>query len=432
MEMPSVLIKDAQFPSPFAAGLLYSVPARGGWTIVHVGMLLPEAHEIFVCAAGCLRGVVLSAAEMNLTDRFSTVAIEEKNVLQGDMEELIIDGAADILNRLPHLPKAVLLYSSCIHHFTGCDISMCLGVLRKKFPSVDFADCEMTPTMRKSGYTPDELMRLKLYSLIKPKEKKEKHCMIAGNCFSLLGTCDIKKLLSSFGWTAHEITECNTYEEYQEMAACTLCICMLPSAKKGAMELSRRLNMKFLYLPFCYGKEEIRRNLFALADAIGAEYDGGAFMEEASETALLRAKEVIGDTPVAIDYTFTPRPLGLARMLKEHGFNVKKLFLDSMSMEEKEDFEWLKEHAPCIVICPAEHAAMRKYPAGEEGKWLALGQKAAFFTQSPHFVNLVENGGLYGFDGTAHLAMLMEEAFNVPKDIEKTIEIKGLGCESCL
>ena len=65
--IPSVPIKDASFPSPFISGLEYSVPARGSWTIVHVGMLVPEAHEIFVCASACLRGVVLSAAEMNLT-----------------------------------------------------------------------------------------------------------------------------------------------------------------------------------------------------------------------------------------------------------------------------------------------------------------------------------------------------------------------------
>ena len=93
--LPSVPIAEAGFPAPFASGLEYSVPARGGWTIVHVGMLIPEAHEIFVCASACLRGVVLSAAEMDLMDRFSTVSIEEHNVLEGDMEALIVEGVAE-------------------------------------------------------------------------------------------------------------------------------------------------------------------------------------------------------------------------------------------------------------------------------------------------------------------------------------------------
>ena len=98
---PSVKISEAKFPAPFTSGLEYGAPARGTWNIVHVGMLIPEAHQIFVCAQGCLRGVVLTAAEMNASDRFSTIAVREHNVLDGDIEELIIDGVSDILERLP-------------------------------------------------------------------------------------------------------------------------------------------------------------------------------------------------------------------------------------------------------------------------------------------------------------------------------------------
>ena len=86
-------IGQADYPAPFASGLEYSAPARGTWNIVHTGMLIPEAHQIFVCAQGCLRGVVLTAAEMGAQDRFSTVAVRENNVLNGDMESLIIDGS---------------------------------------------------------------------------------------------------------------------------------------------------------------------------------------------------------------------------------------------------------------------------------------------------------------------------------------------------
>ena len=73
-------IKDAVFPAPFKEGLEYSSPARGTWNIVHTGMLIPQSHQIFVCAQGCLRGVVLTAAEMNALDRYSAVMIREENV----------------------------------------------------------------------------------------------------------------------------------------------------------------------------------------------------------------------------------------------------------------------------------------------------------------------------------------------------------------
>ena len=68
----------AQLPDPpfFHAGLEFSVPARGTWTIAHTPMLIPEAMEIFVCPEGCLRGVVLSAAEFGGLDRFAMVTIK--------------------------------------------------------------------------------------------------------------------------------------------------------------------------------------------------------------------------------------------------------------------------------------------------------------------------------------------------------------------
>ena len=56
-----------------SSGLEFNSPAHGNWNIVHTGMLLPEAIQIYVCADNCMRGVVLTAAEMNAADRFSFV-----------------------------------------------------------------------------------------------------------------------------------------------------------------------------------------------------------------------------------------------------------------------------------------------------------------------------------------------------------------------
>ena len=429
---PSVHISKAAFPSPFPSELEFSAPARGTWTIVHVGMLVPEAHEIFVCAAGCLRGVVLSAAEMNLMGHFSTVAIEEHNVLDGDMEELIIEGVTDILNRLPKLPPAVLVYSSCIHHFMGCDLEMCYNTLRERFPGVDFVDCYMIPTMRKSGLTPDQIMRRQLYSLLRPTEKKINACSIIGNCFSLAESSDLVKLIRKAGFTLYQIPDMKTYEEYLKMSESAFCITTQLVAKAAGDALESRLGQTHLYLPLCYSTEEIRKNMEKLAGKLGISYDGDRAAEETAEEALDKAFEVIGKTAIAVDYTFTPRPLGLARLLISHGFNIKVLYLDSFNKEEESDFQWLKENVPELEICPTVHPAMRKVQRGSEEKVLALGQKAAYFTDTCYFVNLVEGGSLYGFDGIRRLAELMINAFKQEKDTEMLIQRKGLGCESCI
>ena len=75
---------------------------------------------------------------------------------------------------------------------------------------------------------------------------------------------------------------------------------------------------------------------------------------------------------------------------------------------------------------------MRVLPRKTEREMLALGQKAAWFTGSRHFVNMVQGAGLYGFDGIRRLAHLMVEAAREEKETPDLVIRKGGGCESCI
>lgn len=65
-----VKIKRCFLPGAFASELEYNSPVHGNWNIVHTGMQVPESIQIYVCADNCMRGVVLTAAEMNAAERF--------------------------------------------------------------------------------------------------------------------------------------------------------------------------------------------------------------------------------------------------------------------------------------------------------------------------------------------------------------------------
>ncbi len=426
-----VSIRDASYPAPFPAELEFGAPARGAWNIVHTGMLLPEAHQIFVCAQSCLRGVVLTAAEMGLSHRFSTVTIEEHNVLDGDMEELLIEGVTDVLNRLPKLPRAVLVYTSCVHHFMGSDLQLCYRTLRERFPGVAFTDCYMNPIMRKSGITPDALMRRQLYSLLEPSAVQERtFCLLGNNMASR--ESDLARWAEKCGWTLREIHDCKTYAEYQRLAGCEFGITTQLPAKAAGVDFTKRQGRDALHLPLCYGAEEIRSAMQAFCDRIGAEYDGDAAVAQAADEALDAARAVIGEAEIAIDYTATPRPLSLARLLLEHGFRVTRVYADAFTAEEKVDFGYLQTAYPNLEIWPTVSPEMRVMERASGKKSLAIGQKAAYFTGSAYFVNMVEGGGFYGFDGIRALALELMEAFETPKDTRALIGQKGLGCGCCL
>ncbi|MBQ4340713.1 MAG: nitrogenase [Firmicutes bacterium] len=428
----AVKIAEANFPAPFVSGLEYGAPARGTWNIVHTGMLIPDAHQVFVCASNCLRGVVLTAAEMNASHRFSTVTIKENNVLEGDMEDLIIEGVSDIINKLAKRPPAVLVYTSCIHHFIGCDLSLCYKELRKRFPDIAFTDCYMNPIMRKSGLTPDQIMRRQLYSILEPKTINPKSINIIGNNYATDGDSDIVRLIRKGGYSLKEVPLCNTYEEYQQMAESFLNISYNPAALAGGEYLKNTLGQQHIYLPLSYNKDEIRNAMKKLSEVLGIEYKEDKEDERKADYALSKALEIIGDAPITIDYTATTRPLSLARLLIEKGFNVERVYADSFSKDDHPDFLWLRENSPDLDIYATVHVKLRVLPRNYEQKTLAIGQKAAYFTGTANFVNIVEGGGYYGFSGIEKLAKLMVEAFIEEKDTRCLIQQKGLGCESCI
>lgn len=426
-------IAEATFPSPFASTLEYNPPARGPWNIVHTGMLLPESHQIFACARGCLRGVILTAAEMMAMERMSWIAVTEKEMYDGEMEQSVVDGTAAIIRRLPTKPRAILLFLSCIHLFSGCDYTHILSQLRILFPDIDFTDCYMTPTMRFSGINPDITTRRQLYSLLRPRPLNPRAVNIIGNDRPTIDDCEVMQLLQNAGYTVRDITTCTTYDEYQAMAEASLNITTFLPAVDAAETLAKRLGQKHLHLPLAYSDDEIVRHLRELAAALNLPMPELSQYRTKAAGALANARAIIQDTPIAIDATATPRPLGLARRLLQAGFNVTRVQADLFSPEEEADFRALQSEAPTLRLTPLVNPAMEFAPPAEPDlRLLAIGQKAAWYGNAPHFVNIVAGGGLHGFVGLAKLSTLLVDAFRHTRDVPAVISHKGIGCPSCL
>ena len=438
-EKTEVTIGEASFPAPFQAGLEFNSPAHGNWNIVHTGMLVPEAQQIYVCADNCMRGVVLTAAEMNAADRFSFVIVEEKDLLGGNLEDVTIEGVTDVLNRLHKKPKAVLLFTVCLHHFLGSDLDRIYGELEKRFPEIFFMRCFMDPIMQKTGPSPDQKLRHAMYDAV-PETEADPGCItLLGSDFMLDETSDIRRISEQNGFRLRETAACETWKDYQKLGEGSLILNCYPAGKFGVQQQAGRLGRPFLYLPGSFDYEEIQEQERQLVGALEmlkkSQTNTGLDIEkeiQSCEAALSHAKEIIGDTPVALDYLFHPRPLGLAKLLLTHGFKVESVYLDSISPEEKDVFFWLKENVPELKLISTIRPEMRVRTRCSENRILAIGQKAAWFTGSRNFVNMVQGGGLYGFDGIRRTAQLMIEAFEAEKDPEDLIVRKGWGCESCI
>lgn len=438
-----IRIKDASYPAPFHPGLEFNSPVHGNWNIVHTGMLMPETIQIYVCADNCMRGVVLTAAEMNAADRFSYVIIEEDDLLNGNLEDVTIEGVTDVLKKLERKPKAVLLFTVCLHHFLGCDLKMVYEELGRRFPEIAFVRCYMDPIMQKTGLTPDQKLRKAMYDPLK-EQKADPHIVtLLGHNFPLDETSDIKRFLEKCGCELREITTCDTWDKYEKLGEANVFLSIFPTAKYGAQTQAKRLGREHIYMPASFDYEEIKQQMELLAEKVISEcvktekdiWNREEWYEKeiaACEASVAQAHSIIGDTPIVIDYLMHPRPLGLAKYLLEHGFCVEAVYLDGVSPEEERAFYWLCEHAPELELRATIQPKMRVLSRNHEGKVLALGQKAAWFTQSPYFVNVVEGAGWYGFDGIRKMAELMIRACEEEKEVEDLVVRKGWGCESCI
>lgn len=427
-----IRIADAKFPLPFRQELEFNAPVHETWNIVHIGMLIPETIQVYVCGKNCMRGVVLTAAEMNALDRFSSVVLTDEDLVTGTIEDVTIRGVADIIRKSKKRPKGVLVFTVCAHHFLGCDINRIYRELETEFPDIDFFRCWMDPIMQKQGITPDQKLRIETYRHLPDVETEEKTVSMLGNEFALDEDADIPVLLRKNGFTLKELPKCKTYEEFRQLAAGKIFLANYPAGELGVRKAANRLGKPFLYCPSTFDYREIDTQLAALCDMLHFDLPDVETEKEQCEKMAAETLNIIGQTPITIDYIAHPRPLGLAKYLLEHGFNVQKVYLDGISAEEENVFCWLKEQAPELMLSATMHPYKRVRERGKKEKVLAVGPKAAWFEDTGYFVNLVEGAGLHGYHGIRHMLELMQDAYRTEKDTENLVPRKGLGCESCV
>ena len=424
-----VRIGDAEFPKPFVNGLEFNAPVHGTWNIVHIGFRIPGAHQIYICADNCLRGVVMTAAEMGELGRFSSVVLEEDDMTHsGRIEETTIEGVTDCLNKLPKIPPVVIIFPVCVHRFMGCDIGYIYKQLEERFPDVKFVRGFMDPVMQKRGTSPDQRLRKAMSEIIPELPSDSDTVAFAGSDMPAFHN-DFKTILEYNHKTIKDTADSKTLDEYLSIGSSSLFVCQYPAGLMATQTITKRLGRKYVYAPLSFSYNTIKGELTSSGlDIPEGFFDNGI---KACTDEVNQLKELIKDTPVAIDYTVAPKPLSLARFLLDNGINVKTVYLDGIDGSEEEDFGVLKTNYPDLILHSTIHISDRR-PVRSSEKILAVGQKAAWFEGTEYFVNMIEGGGLYGFEGITEFIRLMEDAFVNAKDLRDIVPRKGLGCRSCI
>jgi hypothetical protein len=320
-----------------------------------------------------------------------------------------------------------------MHLFAGVDFDMIIEELESRFGGIDFVKCYMTPTMRFSGLAPVPTMYKQMFVPLRECEK-DGGVNIIGYNWAFEQSCELVRIIKNAGVKLRQLPECESYAQYLEMAKSQFNISVIPEALPAAQELEQRLGQKNLYLPVSWDFEKIKDNYRALCETLGTEMPDLSQDESEAKQALESAAKALDGRPVAVDFMAAHKPLELCRLLLENGFNVRRIFIDVISGEDEQAFEFIRRSYPDFEIYPTVNSSMRFFASSEmtQNEFLAIGQKAAYFCCTDHFVDMVGAKDMYGFDGIKKLAAKIAGAHQNAKDRKTVIQHKGMGCQSCL
>ena len=163
------------------ASLHYVSAAHGGWGIVRMAALVPEAHLLFVCPSACGRHNAIGGAVSGIKHRVSYLFLTEADIVSGDFEQMIVDNVDILFEMLPKKPKALLIFTSCLDDLLGTDHEPILEELSRRNPDVKFRHCTMNPISLDSKLPPGITTYRNMFSLLEKKEETKNTINVLGS-----------------------------------------------------------------------------------------------------------------------------------------------------------------------------------------------------------------------------------------------------------
>lgn len=411
----------------FLEGLLYSNPCRGLWNIVHLATQVPGSHQIYVCPTSCLRGVVLTTAEMGVFDRLSTITVGEDNILDGDLEERILDGTRKILNTLKRKPTVVFIFTSCIHHFMAANYQRVYKILRQEYPTISFVDAYMDPIMRKKT-PPLPCLQRQIYRVLQPTELKENQCNFIDNWFYPKNN-DLYDHLLENRIIVKDLSQQNSYESYLKMNQSAVNFSFHRFGKLACNDMFYRLKQQSLYLSNVFEYDKIDEDMDRACELMHIPKKSKVQIikdRKETEDIMNHLSFLLKDTMISIDQSAIENPLSLALFLERHCIKVHSIFLDSLQEDENLLNQLIKINLK-IKIYSIESCVMRQIQR-DSSNIVAIGQQAAYFLNTPHFVDIIFQASMYGYKGIQYLCSLIEDAYIESNDIQTIVSHKGWRC----
>jgi hypothetical protein len=407
--------------------LHYTYPVNNGWSFTKntpIGLQVPESHELFIVPLSCGRNPSVATEYQGSRARLSFYILEEKDVVTGDYEQMLIDIIDELLETLPTRPKALFVIATCLCNLIGIDYDAIGEVVQERYPDIKIGVFNLSNFSLEHKVSAFYTMHQISYGFLDPTDERENAVNFIGNLQAIDRNSEIYTALRDMGIKkAHHISDFESFENYQTMARARLNIVIAPSGIGCAEDMEKKLGIPFVYLPTSYDPVLIAEHYRKLANALNAQPPVWLNdQERMTRQAIADALAIVGKRPLALDYNATREPYNLAHFLLREGFNVATVFSEQPQPEEEADYEALRRDYPHVAFYEPQHPCFvngrLEMPEG-----IAIGLKAGGLTETRHIVHLFSDEGLWGYAGTRSLMNLLIEAAETETDYRDACDL---------
>ncbi|WP_432407611.1 nitrogenase component 1 [Wukongibacter sp. M2B1] len=403
--------------------LHYCSPSVGGWGVVRVACLVPEAVVLFVIPQGCGRHGAIASYMHKYNRKLFYIYLSEVDLVTGCHMEKINKAVERIIYK--HRPKALLLCHTCVDDLLGSDYEAKAYEIEEKY-GIPVRIGTMNPIKKESKKPPELMIQNTIYGFLKNNMKKENTINVIGSFANIDSECEIHELMRGCGYKKLlHIRDMESLDSYMQMAKSKYAFLIKPSGSLAVKHMKKSLNIDYVDVPVSYRKEDIRRNYELIGNMLGVKMDVDKY-ERQSEDVIRESIRNIGKISVAIGTTANACPFELARELVERDIHVPYVFADQLMVSDYEHVDWLSENASYMKVYTTLSPSMISFIKEENKVDIAIGFDAGYFCSESKTVPLSVDEQPYGYKGVEKLYSRILETINKPQNFKREMYQSGL------
>ena len=309
--LPDELVSSRHLIYSSPATLAFNSPGAEGFGVKRAGLAIPGSVMLVVAPGCCGRNTSLISDMPAYHDRFFYLNMDETDIVTGRHLRKIPQAVEQVVESLDQRPSVVMICITCVDALLGTDMER---VCRKAEERVGLPvrPCYMYALTREGRRPPMVHVRQSLYSLLEPLSKRPAAVNLMGFFAPLADDCELYRYLRSMGVRAvREISRCESYEAFLQMAEANFNLVLHPEARFAAADLQERLQIPSIELTRLYQIDRIRNQYRALGQVLGTTFEDEADYA-AAEAAVEALRSARPDASFALGECLNGDPVELA------------------------------------------------------------------------------------------------------------------------